>query len=226
MPKRLSDAGYCLFCDYDLRGLTRDICPECGRSFDPMNPATFNLKRGRTRLRRRIRLLGALCLLAMIGYGAAPRGIRVATVFFHCKRCGGEWTFRREELKPGPWLPIRWPGWTTQQFVPAATTAGTESVRCADSEHVIDKAGYTRGTRAGYTGATVGPIDNDVDVIACCGRKMTPDNADWILRSILSPRASYWIGSRPKDKPEPDDDDGTDSSDDTASTSEDNPHSP
>lgn len=29
----------CPRCDYDLRGLTRNICPECGTPFDPRNLA-------------------------------------------------------------------------------------------------------------------------------------------------------------------------------------------
>ena len=32
---------YCLGCRYPLRGLDRSRCPECGRAFDPADPATF-----------------------------------------------------------------------------------------------------------------------------------------------------------------------------------------
>jgi hypothetical protein len=32
---------HCLNCGYDLRGLPENRCPECGRAFDPGNPATF-----------------------------------------------------------------------------------------------------------------------------------------------------------------------------------------
>jgi hypothetical protein len=31
----------CLTCGYDLRGLPEPRCPECGRGFDPDDPATF-----------------------------------------------------------------------------------------------------------------------------------------------------------------------------------------
>jgi hypothetical protein len=33
---------YCLGCYYDLRGLSSDRCPECGRPFDPALPSTFS----------------------------------------------------------------------------------------------------------------------------------------------------------------------------------------
>lgn len=37
----------CLDCEYDLRGLPKGVCPECGRAFDPLDVATFaNPRRG------------------------------------------------------------------------------------------------------------------------------------------------------------------------------------
>jgi hypothetical protein len=35
-------AMYCLTCYYNLRGLTSDRCPECGRFFNPSSPSTFS----------------------------------------------------------------------------------------------------------------------------------------------------------------------------------------
>jgi len=32
---------YCRDCGYDLYGLEASHCPECGRGFDPDEPATF-----------------------------------------------------------------------------------------------------------------------------------------------------------------------------------------
>ncbi len=32
----------CLSCKYDLRNLTENRCPECGRVFDPNDPRTFD----------------------------------------------------------------------------------------------------------------------------------------------------------------------------------------
>ena len=37
-----ADDRYCLGCNYGLKGLPENRCPECGREFDPENPATFS----------------------------------------------------------------------------------------------------------------------------------------------------------------------------------------
>lgn len=41
----MPDYARCLGCDYPLRGLSEPRCPECGRPFDPADPATVNLGR-------------------------------------------------------------------------------------------------------------------------------------------------------------------------------------
>ncbi len=47
-PPRLSSQGIapdsrlCWDCNYDLRGLTQPVCPECGRTFDPRDATTVN----------------------------------------------------------------------------------------------------------------------------------------------------------------------------------------
>lgn len=40
-PPVIPDTAVCLGCGYSLRGLPRPVCPECGRGFDPSDPATF-----------------------------------------------------------------------------------------------------------------------------------------------------------------------------------------
>src|SRR5215212_9585792 len=37
--------GLCLGCNYPLWGLPAARCPECGREFDPLEPATMNMGR-------------------------------------------------------------------------------------------------------------------------------------------------------------------------------------
>jgi len=37
----IPDTAVCLGCGYSLRGLPKPVCPECGREFDPADPATF-----------------------------------------------------------------------------------------------------------------------------------------------------------------------------------------
>jgi hypothetical protein len=36
-----NDRVRCLSCQYDLRDLPENRCPECGREFDPSDPTTF-----------------------------------------------------------------------------------------------------------------------------------------------------------------------------------------
>lgn len=40
-PPVIPNTAVCLGCGYALRGLPRPVCPECGREFDPSDPATF-----------------------------------------------------------------------------------------------------------------------------------------------------------------------------------------
>lgn len=44
--------GSCIGCGYALRGLSSGRCPECGREFDPNNPATFHQGQPISRLSR------------------------------------------------------------------------------------------------------------------------------------------------------------------------------
>jgi hypothetical protein len=41
MSQTIPQIGGCLGCGYDLRGLTSRQCPECGRAFNPADPATM-----------------------------------------------------------------------------------------------------------------------------------------------------------------------------------------
>lgn len=40
-----SGVGLCWNCNYDLRGLSENRCPECGKPFNPADPATMNMGR-------------------------------------------------------------------------------------------------------------------------------------------------------------------------------------
>ncbi|QKK07991.1 MAG: hypothetical protein HND58_07245 [Planctomycetota bacterium] len=68
-------------CQYDLRGLTTGVCPECGRGFDPDDARTFDHALARPRMFRmnvRWAILGSsmpLCLGVVL---AVSRGIESA----------------------------------------------------------------------------------------------------------------------------------------------------
>jgi hypothetical protein len=61
----------CLSCKYDLRNLGEHRCPECGRAFDPDDPATFvSPISSRRKLRRYVVQIVTCALLSfMITYG-------------------------------------------------------------------------------------------------------------------------------------------------------------
>jgi hypothetical protein len=42
MPGAAHETTLCLDCNYPLRGLIENRCPECGRAFDPADPRSFN----------------------------------------------------------------------------------------------------------------------------------------------------------------------------------------
>lgn len=69
MPKS-SPGIFCRSCGYDLRSLTQNRCPECGRDFDPGQRRTYDLKPRRRALTRwigRIALLTVLALATVAG---------------------------------------------------------------------------------------------------------------------------------------------------------------
>ncbi len=58
---------YCRKCQYDLTQLSEERCPECGRSFDPTKPRTF--QRRRRRLQPLVGLGLALLVVIMVSVG-------------------------------------------------------------------------------------------------------------------------------------------------------------
>ena len=48
---------YCLKCRYDLQGLSKPHCPECGREFDQADPKTYARKKFGLRLPFAARIL-------------------------------------------------------------------------------------------------------------------------------------------------------------------------
>ena len=64
---------YCLSCRHSLRGIHSERCPECGRPFDPDDPATFA-----TSLRRPQNALGCW-FLAILLYPLVPLALLYMT---------------------------------------------------------------------------------------------------------------------------------------------------
>ena len=69
MSEAMTDKARCLGCGYLLRDLPGLTCPECGREFDPADPATFDANPVRSRRWRRV--VRAMVLSALVGAGYA-----------------------------------------------------------------------------------------------------------------------------------------------------------
>lgn len=52
MIQWLPQDARCLGCGYPLHSLPGNVCPECGRAFDPRDPSTFRVQRGEFKWRR------------------------------------------------------------------------------------------------------------------------------------------------------------------------------
>ncbi len=52
MPTQLPENARCLHCNYLLKGLPENKCPECGHTFDPANTDSFRIDAKRRRLVR------------------------------------------------------------------------------------------------------------------------------------------------------------------------------
>lgn len=108
----------CWTCGYQLRGLDGNTCPECGRAFDPDDPATFDRRDPvalrRNRIRRTAIVLAAILLLIPI----FPRRILRGKVTLKCGDCGIEQTTYRWEPGLPSWIGLRLPGvhWRTSSL--------------------------------------------------------------------------------------------------------------
>lgn len=77
-----NSAIICIKCGYQLRSLPSNICPECGRSFDPKDPSTFLTEGYRSHFARKVTtppgkpLLASTIIAAAMGVIAlsAPTG--------------------------------------------------------------------------------------------------------------------------------------------------------
>lgn len=60
---------YCISCQYDLRKLTDNRCPECDREFDPSDSATFDSSPPLNWMRMMCRALLLIAVSYIVSYG-------------------------------------------------------------------------------------------------------------------------------------------------------------
>jgi hypothetical protein len=59
----------CLTCNYDLRHLRQQRCPECGRTFNSTDPTTYLGKRSREPIYVLLFIVGLLLFFALLTFG-------------------------------------------------------------------------------------------------------------------------------------------------------------
>ncbi|UCF34575.1 MAG: hypothetical protein JSV78_04585 [Phycisphaerales bacterium] len=111
MPKE----ARCLGCGYMLRDLPEPVCPECGRSFDPADPTTYDPNPPGSRRRRWIKrgVVAAVIVLLLLGF--FPRRLLSGSITFTDIESGDQVVVRRWEPVPSNWISFRYPGvhWTS-----------------------------------------------------------------------------------------------------------------
>lgn len=172
----------CLTCGYLLRGLTKPLCPECGREFDPQDLATFDHD---PRRRRRRRWLIRLCVWGTVGVVLlvlAPRGLLRSKMVLTDSSSGQVVTVTRWEAVPPRWIPLRYAGvhWTSRTG--SVPPGDTTTAPCATGAYSVNvrvemRCGWCSGTGNAAAGETV----------YINGRQANPDTAAEILRRMMSP---------------------------------------
>jgi len=168
----------CKRCGYALRGLDRDVCPECGTGFDRRDPATYDFSVGASRKRRWIRRLVHPGLVALAILLVFPQGVLHGSIRFKCQVCGTTILVERWELRPPPWIPFRYPG-RTRTGVASPTTSRTP----CPSHHWDITAAFD--FRFGSASTTRGYQPDSP--ITLNGRTTTPETAESVLKDLMHP---------------------------------------
>lgn len=146
MSLSLPEHARCRGCGYLLRGLMAPLCPECGRTFDPVDESTYALGPRRP-LRRFVAWVGVLMAIGGLGFAFAPRGIYRGKMTFTCAQCSERRVFERWELQPPRWVAARYP----------AVSFGNTTSAPAAASSVPDGGSAGRTAPAEKSGAAAAP---------------------------------------------------------------------
>ena len=187
----------CKGCGYLLRDLGNNVCPECGRAFDPADAATYVANPTVDRWRRRLVRLSVAIAVVLIALAFCPRGFRRGTLTVTCPDCGHQTIVRRWEIRAPIWLAVRYPGYSStsvlqtdqvvgeygQLIAPPIEDAGADKRRTLCESHyysaTVRLTTIGRGSQGGARGRV--PVFN--------GMEVWPETAEAVLKAMMAPTA-------------------------------------
>lgn len=188
----IEDHARCWTCGYQLRGLEGTVCPECGRTFDPADPSTFDRRAPGWRRRRTIRR-GIVLGVVLLSTGAMYRQGKIlkgeATLV--CVNCGVKQTVSRWEPQAPKWFGVRLPGvhWRGRIGRTANDTRPDCGKHNLSDVHVrFDYSVGSANTRVISSPSEVphvGGIDGNGKIV--WQKAITPENAGDLLHKLMSP---------------------------------------
>ncbi len=171
----------CLGCGYSLYGLPANVCPECGRAFDPLDVTTFDSRTPATRRRKWIVRGIVVACLGLVYFAVGPRRLAIGHIHLACKTCTQSVTTYRFEPIPPTWIPGRYPAfrWTTRT-PPVVSDGGA----CAS--HVFNDVRVKFDMFAGgFAFAHRYPLVPEAQTMN--GQLLVPETSHDVLRHLMSP---------------------------------------
>ncbi len=188
----------CLTCEYQLQGLPEPVCPECGRSFDPADPCTFDTRPDGWRRRRWIKRGCIALAIALVAFSLFPRRLIKSSMTFTCTTCGDVQSERRVEPQLPSWVPFRYPGFHSASQQPPSTA--TSATPCTTHSHSVNVRFdlYYGGSCSGTGWAPPGRVVTFNDMPARL------DTASMVLKKLTEPANNgILVYSKPVVSPEP-----------------------
>lgn len=187
MPAELSESACCRNCDYLLRGLPSNVCPECGRDFDLANPHSYAVMPRRLRFRRRILRIAAVTATLAILAAVAPRGFRRGEITFECKTCGAQRSIVRWEAASPTWTGLRYPSWASRGDVrtECEVPESTQYEIAYDRHDDVVEFRVPRGNNAAAVRFGIVPGE----IASCNGLSINEENAVAILDRLMDPNS-------------------------------------
>jgi rRNA maturation protein Nop10 len=174
----------CLGCGYMLRGLPEPVCPECGRSFDPADPTTYDPNPPGSRRRRWVRrgIVAGVIVLLLLGF--FPRRLLSGSITFTDIESGDQVVVRRWEPVPPSWIPFRYPGvhWTSGDSENIREAGSTASRRSWDVQVRSDN----------WIGSCcMGTTRDPGEIVEVIDLETTPSTAPDVLKGLTSPSGGW-----------------------------------